>query len=734
MALPTEADSRRILIVVRDGEEGMERLCFLGQTVAARTVSCGGDPGRAAELVAAHDGDVDAVALVELPLMLTLGHSTATWAPLDGLRERNFRAPLVDGSGIRAGLERWGVILADRAEPGIFSEKHVLMLPGLDHDGLASGLMRHCGALRYGDPMLYFGLPRLPGLGSRVTLGQASVPILDTLRHDPAERLFPPAEPRHSDDFDGLIAWADVVAGDARTIRRCAGENLRGKTVVVDEASQVDVEDLRRRGAAILVTMMPPLQAETALARHPAAVVEAVLVALRPSPELALDEDTYLDLIADLDWSPGIEYLQPAQRHVNRFAFAIHPLSVRMIKRHRWFRWSAWLPDALVERVAAYMPPLFYSKITGARSPATGQQVEGYLYTLGATPRMMMRRGVRSTYGKLLQIASLAQRRGARIMGLGAFTSVVGDAGKTVAHEADIAVTSGNSLTVAATLEAAKQAVIKMGAQDLTHGRAMIVGATGSIGAVCARLIAQAIRDVVLISIEPERLIELKRRILAETPGARVVIGTRAADHLPDCDLVVTSTSAFGQRVVDLSQCRPGAVVCDVARPHDISPEEAAVRPDVLVIDSGEVLIPGDIDFGGDIGLPPGVAYACLAETCLLAMDGRFEDFTIGRDLDMGKVKEIYRLFQKHGFRIAGLHSFDQDVTEAELADKRRRAERLRRDPALLAQTMADAAVRIARIPVAAKGVRPRRQRSWVPSAWLRYLLERLDRRRAGRP
>ena len=38
----------------------------------------------------------------------------------------------------------------------------------------------------------------------------------------------------------------------------------------------------------------------------------------------------------------------------------------------------------------------------------------------------------------------MAERMGARIMGLGAFTSVVGDAGITVAHEADIAITSGN--------------------------------------------------------------------------------------------------------------------------------------------------------------------------------------------------------------------------------------------------------------------------------------------------
>ena len=106
-------------------------------------------------------------------------------------------------------------------------------------------------------------------------------------------------------------------------------------------------------------------------------------------------------------------------------------------------------------------------------------------------------------------------------MGLGAFTSVVGDAGITVANESDIAVTSGNSLTVAATLEAAKQAVIKMGAEDLTQGKAMIVGATGSIASVCARLLAQAIGNVVLVSIEPEKLIELKRIIQEETPGAQ---------------------------------------------------------------------------------------------------------------------------------------------------------------------------------------------------------------------
>ena len=48
-------------------------------------------------------------------------------------------------------------------------------------------------------------------------------------------------------------------------------------------------------------------------------------------------------------------------------------------------------------------------------------------------------------------------------------------------------------------MEAAKMAVKMMGATDLTKGKVMIVGATGSIASVCSRLLAQAIHDVVLV-------------------------------------------------------------------------------------------------------------------------------------------------------------------------------------------------------------------------------------------
>ncbi len=697
---------KKVLHLHLNQDDITEVVHFLGQEVEIHSIGCNGDTGLAERLIAEHDGQVDAIALDGMPDVLELGAARVSHVIGEQLAHHAQTTPVVNGRTIRAGLERWGVILADRAQPGIFAQKRILMVPGVCHNGLAQALSRRSANVRYADPVIYFALPQFPGVGSPMTLEQAAGPTLEQLKDAPFRRIKPqpgdPGTPRAADPFN----WADVLAGDIGAIRRYAPDDLKHKTIVVEHANEEDLVDLRQRGASILVTMMPSLNGTGSLGQRSAAVIEAILVALRLNTDAPLNEDTYLDLMADIKWTPAIRYLQEADAAVNKFAFVIHPLNVSFIHKHHLFRWTRYLPDELVERVAAYMPPMYISRITGGQSPTTGQKIEGYLISLAATPRQMMQKGERFTYDRLNKAAKMSERYGARIMGLGAFTSVVGDAGITVAHEADIAITSGNSLTVAATLESAKQAVMRLGVKDLTKGKVMVVGATGSIGSICARLLAQAIYDVVLVSIEPERLIELKRLIYSETPGAKVAIATRANDYLAECDLIVTATSAFGQRVIDITRCKPGAVICDVARPLDINPAEAELRPDVLVIESGEVLIPGDIDFGYDIGLPPKTSYACLAETALLAMEGRFEDYTLGRNITIERVKEIYHLFKKHQFQLAGLRSFGGYVSEDEFQEKVRLAEQYRQDPELFARVQAEAAEKLKKIPVMAKGVK----------------------------
>jgi predicted amino acid dehydrogenase len=388
-----------------------------------------------------------------------------------------------------------------------------------------------------------------------------------------------------------------------------------------------------------------------------------------------------------------------------RFAFILHPLTVDYLANHPRYAWTRHLPRHWLESTAAHMPAKFVGTVDGGRSPATGKPVDGLIYALGATPRQMLTRPPEFTYQRLVAAVRDAAERGAKIAGLGAFTKVVGDAGITVAKRAPIPVTTGNSLTIAATLETAKLTAIRLGWPSLARGKAMVVGATGAIGSVCSRLLAAAVKDVVLVSIEPARLDALKRTILDETPDANVEVDVSTANRVGDCDLIVTATSAFGLRVLDVSQCKPGAVILDVALPPDISADEAAVRPDVLVVESGEVLIPGPVDFSFNIGLPPHVSYACLAEAALLTMEERFECFTLGRDVQPGRVKEIYRLFRRHQFQIAPLRTFGELLTDELVADKRARAEELLRDPKLLKRVKAEAAAKIAKIPPRAKGV-----------------------------
>lgn len=693
-------------LVIHLGHKNEDFIATLGDRRAkVLRRGCGRDLSRARALLREHDGRIDAIGLDGIPMNLELGNAHRVYQVGRELAASATETPVVDGGGVRPGLERWSVVLADRAEPGIFSQKRVLMVPGLNHVGLANAIGRLTPRISYYDPEIFFGVPDVPGVGSPQTLGTADAPTLETLKDAPLDKISPSSEPiaQHATQH---FRWADVIAGDASTIRHFAPTDLRKKTIVVPYATDEDVGVFRARGASILVTLMPSLLDDAPMARHSAAVIEAVLVALREDPNEPLTEDTYLNLMAEISWRPSIRYLQQAEEGINRFAFVIHPLDIGFVHKDPDFKWTKVLPDRVVEEVAAFLKPMYVGRIAGGRSPTTGQRIEGSLFALGSTPRQMMRRSPRFTYDRLNEAAKMAERQGCRLMGLGAFTSVVGDAGETVAHEAAIAITSGNSLTVAATLEAAKQAVVNMGATQLKEGRAMIIGATGSIGAVCSRLLAQAIHDVVLVSIEPEKLIDLKRTIERETPGTKVTIALRPGDLAEDCNLVVTATSAFGQRILDISTCKPGAVICDVARPPDIGEKEAALRPDVAVIESGEVLIPGDIDINYDIGLPKGTTYACLAETALLAMEGRFESYTLGRDIDADRVKEIYRLFKKHEFQIAGLRSFGKVLTDEDFAEKRRLAAELSADPERLARTRAKVRAGIAEIPVAAKGVR----------------------------
>ena len=119
---------------------------------------------------------------------------------------------------------------------------------------------------------------------------------------------------------------------------------------------------------------------------------------------------------------------------------------------------------------------------------------------------------------------------------------------------------------------------------------------------------------------------------------------------------------------------KPGCVITDVARPLDLPAEEVAKRPDVLVIESGEVYLPGEVRMK-QIGFEDhNVVYACLAETIVLTLEGRFENFTVGRSIEWEKVHEIYKMGLKHGMRLAAISGVNGVFSEKDIARVRQLA------------------------------------------------------------
>ncbi len=353
---------------------------------------------------------------------------------------------------------------------------------------------------------------------------------------------------------------------------------------------------------------------------------------------------------------------------MERFAFVLHPLEP---VHFSWrFGFTRWFPPRWVEEVFKLLPPIELAHITGIRS-AAGSQAEGWLIGLPLTPRTLLESELRFVYHRLIQCARLAERLGARILGLGAFTKVVGDAGVTVAANTRIAVTTGNSYTAATAIQGALQAAGRMGI-PLSEARAAVVGATGSIGSVCARILARKVPSVVLIAQNRKRLEALRERIQEEA-GAEVTVQTDPRTGVADADIVLAVTSA-PRVLIEPEDLKPGAVVCDVARPRNVSQAVYQYRDDVLVIDGSVIEVPGEAEFGFDFGYPPRTCEACMAETMILALEGRYENFSLGRDLTVEQVEEIARLADKHGFRLAAFRRLERTLPDAEVDRIRDRA------------------------------------------------------------
>ncbi|HTW93056.1 MAG TPA: shikimate dehydrogenase [bacterium] len=327
------------------------------------------------------------------------------------------------------------------------------------------------------------------------------------------------------------------------------------------------------------------------------------------------------------------------------FGFVVHPPTLRHVRKA--MPAMRYLPEGLVLSLIKYQKPYLISRVRRISS-LLGHEIQGFFVVCPLLPTQMLSLETGPVIDRIVAAGRIAERLGAKILGLGGYTSIVGDKGHTVASRLSLAVTSGSAMTAWSSVEAIRRLAKQRGV-DLSKSTLAVIGASGSIGTLCTTVLAPAVKRVLINARHQEKL-ERLRSDIAKSCATEVGVEMDAHRAVAAADLVITTTSA-PDALFSADELRSGSIVADVSVPKNISKVEHQ-RSDVTVVDGGRVKLPGKPEFSVDIGLSRGVVYACMAETMALALEGRFENFSLGDNISPVKVEEIGQIGRKHGFDV----------------------------------------------------------------------------------
>ncbi|PWB35341.1 pyridoxalphosphate dependent aminotransferase [Pseudomonas sp. SDI] len=297
-----------------------------------------------------------------------------------------------------------------------------------------------------------------------------------------------------------------------------------------------------------------------------------------------------------------------------------------------------------------------------------------------------------------------ARADGNQVAGLGMYTSIVTNNCQAL-KIADMALTSGNALTIGMGLEAIEQACRQQGV-SLAGQTAAVVGAAGNIASTYASLLSESVDRLILIGSGREgslrRLEKTAHLIYAD--AARSILKGRAEhdrlaarllgldgfqalldNHASSADLgqriftwvaqrlgneawVQVSNDLLALREARIVLCAANApqaflgaehfaersVICDIAVPLNVDQALPAQRPDVLYMHGGIVQTPLGDGLASNVRayLKQGQLYACMAESVLMGLAGMRQHYSYG-DISREQVQQIRALARLHGFGLA---------------------------------------------------------------------------------
>lgn len=277
---------------------------ILGETFSIERIGTDGDVNKAAQIIRELDGAVDAIGLGGTDLYLVAGGRKYVIKESQRLAANAKTTPVVDGSGLKDTLERETIRWL--TQHGFeLKGKNALMVIAVDRFGMAEALLEAGCHTIFGDLMFSLGIPMpMRSMNTVRVLGRLALPILC---HLPIRMLYPTGKSQEEiqPKYEKYYQWADIIAGDFHPIRKHLPPRLEGKMIITNTTTADDVQRLRERGVATLVTTTPKMNGRS----FGTNVLEGVFITLAGKRPEEMTAEDYLALMQRIRWQPRVERL-----------------------------------------------------------------------------------------------------------------------------------------------------------------------------------------------------------------------------------------------------------------------------------------------------------------------------------------------------------------------------------------------------------------------------------------
>ncbi len=278
---------------------------FLGEPFRISRLGTDGDFKRCLEMYTTYDGKVDAFGVGGTEFFLLVNNRRYYFREAKKIRGAIKISKVGDGNGIKHLLEP--LAMQALREHGVeLRGKKALKTTAVDRYGMAKALVDAGCEVTFGDFMFALGLP-IPIYSLRMVhlLGHVLLPFVTQL---PFRWLYPLGQEQEQEPgraFSRYYEGADIIAGDFLQVWSHLPDDLSGKIIITNTTTAQNVEALRKRNLAILVTTTPVLEGRS----FGTNVIEAVCRCLVDKPDREIQEQDFIDLIERIPLKPQVHFL-----------------------------------------------------------------------------------------------------------------------------------------------------------------------------------------------------------------------------------------------------------------------------------------------------------------------------------------------------------------------------------------------------------------------------------------